>query len=107
MTNVDVPQMLRHCEKLIAANEHAYVDPDALTMARFIIERHRELERVLYVHAAALTSIADQRRMLDDTTRALGEALDLFDAAWCTEPLHAPKEAAFLRARELRKLVPS
>lgn len=40
-----VPQMLKHCEKLVAANEHAYVDPDTLAMARFIIEQQRELER--------------------------------------------------------------
>lgn len=45
------------------------------------------------------------RRELDETAKALVEALDLFDANWCPEHGHAPKPEAFERAAELRKLV--
>jgi Ead/Ea22-like protein len=38
-------------------------------------------------------------------TRALAEALDLFDAVWCPEHGHAPQPAQLSRAEELRKLV--
>lgn len=30
--------MLDHCRKLLAANQRAYVDPDTLSMARFIVD---------------------------------------------------------------------
>ena len=46
------------------------------------------------------------RRALDEVTRGLAEALDLFDANWCPEHGHAPRPEAFDRAAELRKLVP-
>jgi hypothetical protein len=45
------------------------------------------------------------RRALDEVTRGLAEALDLFDAAWCAEHGHAPKPEQFARAAALRKLV--
>ena len=70
MKTDDVQSMLKHCEKLIAANQTAYVDPDAITMARFIIEQH-----------TALT----------ESNKAIGVALDLFDAVWCTDHGHAPR----------------
>jgi len=31
-------QMLDHCKKLLAANQHAYIDPDTLAMAKFIVD---------------------------------------------------------------------
>jgi hypothetical protein len=31
-------RVLDHCAKLVAANQRAYVDPDALWVARFIVE---------------------------------------------------------------------
>jgi hypothetical protein len=31
-------RVLDHCTKLMAANQHAYVDPDAIWVARFIVE---------------------------------------------------------------------
>src|SRR5262249_38731275 len=34
----DFDRMLAHCKKLVAANQTAYVDPDTLSMARFIID---------------------------------------------------------------------
>ena len=46
------------------------------------------------------------RRELDETTRALAEALDLFDANWCPEHGHAPRPEVFERITELRKRVP-
>jgi hypothetical protein len=45
------------------------------------------------------------RRELDAMTRALTEALDLFDATWCPEFGHAPRPEQLTRAAELRKLV--
>lgn len=42
------------------------------------------------------------RGELDAVTAALGEALDLFDATWCTEHGHAPKPEQFRRIDELR-----
>lgn len=45
------------------------------------------------------------RRALDEVTKGLAEALDLFDAVWCPEHGHAPKPAQLARATELRKLV--
>lgn len=45
------------------------------------------------------------RRELDEMGKALGEALDLFDAAWCAEHGHAPTRAQFARATKLRKIV--
>ena len=75
--------MLEHCAKLIKANETAYVDPDALAMAHFIVDRHAEL--------IALRN-------------ALPTALDLFDNNWCTAHGHAPSQDAFDAASELRKL---
>lgn len=79
-----VQQMLDHCEKLLAANRDAYVDPDALAMAQFIIDQHRELS---------------------ETRKALGEALGLFDVNWCPAHGHAPTPEAFDRATELHKIV--
>ena len=35
---VALARVLDHCHKLVAANQRAYVDPDTLWMARFIIE---------------------------------------------------------------------
>jgi len=34
----DLDRVLDHCKKLVAANQRAYVDPDTLWMARFIVE---------------------------------------------------------------------
>ncbi len=34
----ELDRVLDHCKKLVAANQHAYVDPDALWIARFIID---------------------------------------------------------------------
>ena len=76
--------MLQHCAKLLEANQTAYVDPDALAMARFIIDQHRELSA---------------------TSNGLGEALDLFDDNWCQAHGHSPTPEAFDRATELRKRV--
>lgn len=45
------------------------------------------------------------RRELDETTRALAEALDLFDRHWCPEHGHAPSPVDLKRADELRKRV--
>jgi len=36
--SVALERVLDHCGKLVAANQHAYVDPDALWVARFIVE---------------------------------------------------------------------
>jgi hypothetical protein len=44
------------------------------------------------------------RREIDEMTKALGEALDLFDATWCPEHGHAPRSEAFEKAAELSKL---
>lgn len=38
MKSVDVDHMLDHCRKLLAANQHAYVDPDTCAMAQFIVD---------------------------------------------------------------------
>lgn len=45
------------------------------------------------------------RRELDEMGKALGEALDLFDAAWCAEHGNAPTSAQFDRATKLRQLI--
>lgn len=45
------------------------------------------------------------RRELDETTKGLAEALDLFDGNWCPEHGHAPRPEAFKRATELSKLI--
>ena len=45
------------------------------------------------------------RCALDEITRGLAEALDLFDAVWCPEHGHAPKPEQLERAAKLRKLV--
>ncbi|HSX23106.1 MAG TPA: hypothetical protein VLE97_10055 [Gaiellaceae bacterium] len=45
------------------------------------------------------------RRALDEMSVALGEALDLFDAAWCPDHGHAPKPEQFALATKLRKLI--
>lgn len=82
MKTVDVQHMIDHCSKLLEANQTAYVDPDALAMARFIIEQHIEL---------------------GELTKALTEALALFDANWCTAHGHAPTPATFDRATALQK----
>ncbi len=34
----DLDRMVDHCKKLVAANQSAYVDPDTLWMARFILD---------------------------------------------------------------------
>lgn len=34
----ELDRMLDHCKKLVAANQHAYVDPDALWIAQFILD---------------------------------------------------------------------
>lgn len=47
------------------------------------------------------------RRELDEATKALAEALELFDASWCPEHGHAPKPEVFARVAELRKQVSS
>ena len=31
-------RVLAHCKRLVSANQHAYVDPDALWIARFILD---------------------------------------------------------------------
>jgi hypothetical protein len=46
------------------------------------------------------------RRELDEMTKALADALDLFDANWCPEHSHTPNPATFQWPAELRKLVP-
>lgn len=84
MKTADVQRMLDHCAKLIDANQTAYVDPDALAMAQFIIDQHRELS---------------------ETTKALGEALGLFDGNWCPAFGHSPTPETFDRATELHKIV--
>ena len=84
MKTIDVQRMLDHCVKLIDANQAAYVDPDTLAMARFIIEQNNELA---------------------EAHKALGAALDLFDATWCSAHGHAPTSATFDRATELRKRI--
>lgn len=84
MKTADVPHMLQHCAKLIEANQTAYVDPDALAMAQFII---------------------DQQRELSQATKALGVALDLFDHNWCSSHGHAPTPEVFDRATALRQLI--
>ena len=43
------------------------------------------------------------RRELDERTSALAEAIDLFDASWCTEQGHAPKPEQFRRIDDLRE----
>lgn len=45
------------------------------------------------------------RSELDELAAALGEALDLFDATWCSDHGHAPKREQFARATKLRKLI--
>jgi hypothetical protein len=45
------------------------------------------------------------RRELDETRKALADALDLFDATWCAEHGHAPTPEQFTRASELSKIV--
>ena len=45
------------------------------------------------------------RRELDAMTKALGQALDLFDGNWCSAHGHAPTSATFDEAARLRKLV--
>jgi len=45
------------------------------------------------------------RAELDETIKALTEALDLFDAHWCPEHGHAPKPEVLARIDELRKRV--
>lgn len=45
------------------------------------------------------------RQQLDEMTRALAEALDMFDSAWCPEHGHAPGPEVLAHAEELRKLV--
>ena len=35
--SVELDRVIDHCKKLVAANERAYVDPDALWVARFIL----------------------------------------------------------------------
>lgn len=45
------------------------------------------------------------RRALDEATKALAEALAIFDATWCPEHGHAPKPEQLARVDELRKLV--
>ena len=84
MKAIDVQRMLDHCAKLIEANQTAYVDRDTLSMARFIIEQSNELA---------------------DANKALAEALELFDAHWCSAHGHAPKPEAFDRAIELWKRI--
>lgn len=34
----ELDRVLDHCKKLVDANQHAYVDPDALWIARFILD---------------------------------------------------------------------
>ena len=84
MKTADVQRMLDHCAKLIDANQTAYVDPDTIAMARFIIDQHR---------------------MLGETTKALDEALSLFDVNWCSAHGHSPPSEVFDRATELHKIV--
>ena len=43
------------------------------------------------------------RRALDETTKDLNDALDLFDMNWCPAHGHAPKTETFERAAELGK----
>lgn len=45
------------------------------------------------------------RRELDAMTKALGQALDLFDDNWCPEHGHAPRPAVFDEATRLRNLI--
>lgn len=45
------------------------------------------------------------RQSLDETQKALAEALGHFGASWCPEHGHAPKPEVFVRIAELRKLV--
>ena len=82
MRPIDVQRVLDHCAKLLEANQRAYVDPDTLAMARFIIDQNTELV---------------------EANKAIGAALDLFDASWCSAHGHAPASATFDRATELRK----
>lgn len=35
--SVELDRVIDHCKKLVAANARAYVDPDALWVARFIL----------------------------------------------------------------------
>ncbi len=35
---VEFESVIDHCKKLVAANEHAYVDSDALWVARFVLK---------------------------------------------------------------------
>ena len=51
------------------------------------------------------TKLADEE--IKQLRAALVEALDLFDATWCPEHGHAPKEEQLARAAELRKLAQS
>lgn len=37
-SGIQLARMLDHCQKLVDANQRAYVDPDTLWMARFILE---------------------------------------------------------------------
>ncbi len=54
----------------------------------------------------ALLDVLDQRAARSvQLALALAEALDLFDATWCTEHGHSPKPEQLARAAELRKLV--
>jgi len=80
----DTQHMIDHCAKLLEANKTAYVDPDSLAMARFIIE---------------------QRTALIESNKAICAALDLFDAVWCPDHGHAPRPEHFARAEELSKLI--
>jgi hypothetical protein len=34
----ELVRVIDHCKKLVAANEHAYVDPDALWVAQFVLD---------------------------------------------------------------------
>lgn len=45
------------------------------------------------------------RSELDAMTTALGEALDLFDATWCTEHGHSPTREQFEKATKLWQLI--
>jgi len=81
----------------------AYDDQIGGRMCRYYADHGGKHNFARLDHDCALER--ELRRALDEVTKGLAEALDLFDAVWCPEHGHAPKPSQLARAAELRKLV--
>ena len=76
---IDPKDMVGHCRRLIAANEHSFVDPDTLAMATYIIDGAHERDRLRDECTRHNEAVRKSFSAMKDVTETLDTMLPVID----------------------------